>query len=360
MIQIETIKSFDNNRLALSFSAANNRIVLFGASGAGKSVLLKMIAGFFNPDRGKISVNSRILFDSENGIDIPIYQRRIGYLPQEYTLFPNLTVRSNILYGVKVQKKVLDKSWFDTLISRLEIGDLLERDPGSLSGGQQQRVALARSLIIRPDILLLDEPFSALDSAIRETLRNMVMDMVDELDIVTLLVTHDLDEAFVFGQHLVLVDQGAVVEAGERDGLYQHPRFVEAARLLGFTNIYPIKKIEDGQATIQSGDTFFCGGVFKGNRPYLCIRPEHIMILRENRPVDGKKRTNGIDGEIRHVYHHGRYIKILLSTGSGLEMQINIPVHVFDRLKLKPGMKLRVFLKEESIVVCNSRDDGVL
>lgn len=358
MIQVETIKSFENNRLALSFSAERNRIVLFGASGAGKSVLLKMIAGFFNPDRGKIVVRSRTLFDSVSGVDVPVYQRRIGYLPQEYTLFPNLNVRNNILYGIKVQKITLDNAWFEYLTSRLEIGDLLERDPGSLSGGQQQRVALARILIMRPAILLLDEPFSALDSSIRESLRDMVMDLVDELDIITLLVTHDLEEAFVFGKELVLVRQGRIIEAGERDQLYQHPRFVESAQLLGFANIFPVTDSQATEATIDSGDTFYNSGGFERNKSFLCIRPEYIMIVRENRPSTGKKQSNVIKGSIRHIYHHGRFLKILLETGSGLTVQTNIPVHVFDRLALKPGMDLQVFLKEEAIVMCDSVVEG--
>ncbi len=354
MIQVDTIKSFENNRLRLSFSAERNRIVLFGASGAGKSVLLKMIAGFFNPDQGKIVVRSRVLFDSAAAVDVPVYKRKIGYLPQEYTLFPNLNVRDNILYGIKVQKIKLDQDWFDYLNSRLEIADLLERDPGSLSGGQQQRVALARILIIRPDILLLDEPFSALDSSIRETLRDMVMDLVDELDIVTLLVTHDLEEAFVFGNELVLVRQGRIIEAGERDELYQHPRYIESARLLGFANMFPVTSSTDESATIDSGDTFFCRDGFEKNKPFLCIRPEYIMILRENREANSKKQSNVIEGLIKHIYHHGRYLKILLATNSGLLIQTNIPVHVFEKLELKIGMTLRVFLKEEAIIMCDS------
>ena len=356
MIQVDTIKSFENNRLSLSFSAERNRIVLFGASGAGKSVLLKMIAGFFNPDQGKIVVRSRVLFDSTAGIDVPVYQRKIGYLPQEYTLFPNLNVKDNILYGVKVQKIALDNDWFEYLTSRLEISDLLERDPGSLSGGQQQRVALARILIIRPHVLLLDEPFSALDSSIRETLRDMVMDLVDELDIVTLLVTHDLEEAFVFGNELVLVRQGRIIETGERDKLYQHPRYIESARLLGFANMFPVTNSTGKAATIESGDTFFCSSGLEENKPFLCIRPEYIMILRENREAKGKKQSNVIEGSIQHIYHHGRYLKILLGTDSGLMIQTNIPVHVFDKLALKTGMNLRVFLKEEAIIMCDSID----
>ena len=354
MIQVETIKSFENNRLSLSFTAERNRIVLFGASGAGKSVLLKMIAGFFNPDQGKIVVRSRVLFDSAAAVDVPVYQRKIGYLPQEYTLFPNLNVRDNILYGIKVQKIKLDQDWFEHLCSRLEIGDLLLRSTGDLSGGQQQRVALARILIIRPDILLLDEPFSALDSSIRETLRDMVMDLVDELDIVTLLVTHDLEEAFVFGNELVLVRQGRVIEAGERDKLYQHPRYIESARLLGFANMFPVTGSTGESVTIDSGDTFFRGDGFEKNKLFLCIRPEYIMILRENRDPSGKEQSNIIEGSIQHIYHHGRYVKILLATQSGLMIQTNIPVHVFEKLALRSGMNLRVFLKEEAIVMCDS------
>ncbi len=355
MIRVDTQISFENQRIEHAFSTERNRVVLFGASGAGKSVLLKLIAGFFNPDRGRIVVRSRALFDSATNVDIPIHQRRIGYLPQEYTLFPNLNVIDNILFGIRVQKKRLDKQWFDHLIARLQIADLMERDPGSLSGGQQQRVALARILIIRPDILLLDEPFSALDSAIRESLRDMVIDLVDELDIMTLLVTHDLDEAFVFAKELVLVHQGSVIEAGERDELYRKPRFVESAQLMGFSNIFTTREAAKGLAILQNGDRFRYSCDFATNRPFFCIRPEHIMILREGSGGTKADPINLVSGNIRHIYHHGRYVKIVLETTSGLILQISIPVHVHERLTLKEGNQLRVFLKEESIVMCESR-----
>jgi molybdate transport system ATP-binding protein len=355
MIQVDTRKNFDNSRICHSFKAEQNRIVLFGTSGAGKSVLLKMIAGFFNPDRGRIVAGSRVLFDTADGTDIPVHHRNIGYLPQEYTLFPNLNVLDNILYGIKVRKRALDRDWFQTLISRLEIGDLMTRDPGLLSGGQQQRVALARILIIRPDILLLDEPFSALDSTIRESLRDMVIDLVDELNIPTLLVTHDLDEAFVFAKELVLVQQGEVLESGARDELYQHPQYVESAQLLGFANIFPVADTGDGIATLTSGDRFHYNRRVEGNRPYLCIRPEHIMIRREDRPDKKPEQTNLVSGLVRHIYHHGRFLKITLEADSGLILQITIPVHVYERLELKEGMMIRVFLKENAIVMCESR-----
>lgn len=359
MIQVETQISFGNQQISHHFTASCNRVVLFGQSGAGKSVLLKMLAGFFDPDRGRISVRSRVLFDTAERINIPIHQRRIGYLPQEYTLFPNLTVIENILYGLKVQKTPLDQSWFDYLISRLEIGDLLKRDPASLSGGQQQRVALARILIIRPDILLLDEPFTALDSAIRESLRDMVIELVDELNIMTLLVTHDLDEAFVFAQELALVHEGEVIEFGKRNDLYRHPQYAESAQLLGFCNVFPVVELSGGQATLSNGDRFHIGSQTSSDRPFFCIRPEHIMILRDKYRQPKPLPRNIVQGTIRQVAHHGRYVNLFMVTDTGLELRISVPVHVHDRLELREGGSLQAFLKEESIVMCHSLNKGV-
>lgn len=354
MIQVDTSISFESEQISHQFTSSQNRVVLFGASGAGKSVLLRMIAGFFNPDRGRINVRSRTLFDSSAGIDLPVHQRRIGYLPQEYTLFPNLNVIDNILYGIRVQKVALDNTWFDHLVSRLEIADLLQRDPTSLSGGQQQRVALARILIIRPDILLLDEPFSALDSTISETLRDMVIDLVDELNIMTLLVTHDLDEAFVFAKELVLVHRGSVIESGERDQLYRRPRFVESARLLGFSNIFPIVTTASNKAELKSGDKIDYLPGFPEDCPFLCVRPEHIMILREESAAGRAEPHNQMNGSVRHIYHHGRYVKVTMESDSGLMLGISIPVHVHERLALKPEDPLQVFLKKDAVVLCDS------
>ena len=192
MLKVKITKSFKHEKMNFSFKSETNRLVLFGASGCGKSTLLKMIAGFVKTDNGLIDFNGNCLFSKEKNINIPIYKRNIGYLPQENTLFPNFSVKENILYGLKAQKLPFISSEFDNIIDRLRISHKLDSMPATLSGGQMQRIALARLLMIRPKLLLLDEPFSALDTPVKECLRELVMNLTSEVNIPIIFVTHDV------------------------------------------------------------------------------------------------------------------------------------------------------------------------
>jgi molybdate transport system ATP-binding protein len=354
MLDIELRKSIDRVRLDYRFHTRTGRMVLFGPSGAGKSLLLKMIAGFFNPDRGRIVVGDRVFFDSSTGVNLPVHRRRVGYLPQEYTLFPNMTIRQNILYGPRVQKTVPDLCRLQRLIETLDIDGLLDRKPHQLSGGQQQRVALARILMIDPTILLLDEPFSALDAAIRESLRDLVIDLVDELAIPALLVTHDLEEAFIFGQELILMQQGVVIEYGQTHQVYHRPTTIAAARLMGIPNIFSIRDVADGQVEIDSGHRFRFTIGLMGRPEYLCIRPEEVMVVRPDIPDGSESQHNVVSGCIEGFHYRGRYIKIDFRSADSLRLQIHLPVHAFHKMALEKGADIRVSLKEEALVFCQS------
>lgn len=351
-LKLDLTKHFKNATLGISFAANTNRVVLFGPSGSGKSLILKMIAGFFNPEHGEIAVKDKLLFSTYQKIDLPIFERNIGYLPQEYTLFPNMTVEKNILYGLKTRQVPFKSESLQKLIDRLEIGSLLNCNPKNLSGGQKQRAALARILMINPCILLLDEPFSALDTPIRESLRDLVIEIADEMNITVLFVTHDIEEAFVFGKEVVLVHKGKVIEYGARDQIFNRPAFVETSRLLGFINIWPIEKIDGNRAEIAKGIVFS----FKGNCPpdveFLCIRPENIMLLREEKPYKNRLRENIVGGVIKSIHHRGRYVQIKFKGFNDLSLTINMPEHAFNKLKLTVGKEIKVSLKEESVVLC--------
>ncbi|MCP4750198.1 MAG: ABC transporter ATP-binding protein [Proteobacteria bacterium] len=351
-MKIDIENHFKNISMRFSFSTTSNRVVVLGPSGSGKSLLLKMIAGFFNPERGEITVNDRSLFSTEKKTDVPVYRRNIGYLPQEYTLFPNMTVEQNILYGTKVQRISYERKRFLELVDRFGIGRELKSYPANLSGGQKQRAALARILLIDPEILLLDEPFSALDTPVRESLRNLVADIADEMGITALFVTHDMAEAFVFGKETVHIENGKVIEYGERDRLFNRPVYVETARLLGFANILPIVRRTDNKAEISDGHVFSFKGDFGEEATFLCIRPDNIMFLRENKPRRNGLKENVVAGTIKNIYHHGRYVKIILVSDKDLSLEINVPEHVFHRLELVLGKTVKVSLKEESVVLC--------
>ncbi|AOJ06339.1 ABC transporter ATP-binding protein [Burkholderia sp. ABCPW 14] len=201
--------------LDVSFASAAQRIVLFGPSGAGKSLTLQAIAGLLAPDRGTISLGGDTLFDDARGIDVPTQARRVAYLFQDYALFPHLNVRQNLAFGLKRgwrnprAKELPDEAAY--WLRAFELDALAGHYPAQLSGGQKQRVALARALIAQPRILLLDEPFSALDVAMRQRMRRELTDLQMRLDIPMVLITHDPDDVAAFGDQVVPLQEGRVL-----------------------------------------------------------------------------------------------------------------------------------------------------
>ncbi|AJY39128.1 ATP-binding cassette domain-containing protein [Burkholderia humptydooensis] len=201
--------------LDVSFVSNAQRIVLFGPSGAGKSLTLQAIAGLLAPDRGTISIGSDTLFDDTRGIDVPTQARRVAYLFQDYALFPHLNVRQNLAFGLKRgwrnprAKELPDAAAY--WLRAFELEALAGHYPAQLSGGQKQRVALARALIAQPRILLLDEPFSALDVAMRQRMRRELTDLQMRLDIPMVLITHDPDDVAAFGDQVVRLQEGRVL-----------------------------------------------------------------------------------------------------------------------------------------------------
>jgi molybdate transport system ATP-binding protein len=202
--------------LDVAFTATTQRVVLFGPSGAGKSLTLQAIAGLLRPDEGKITLHGNALFDSKLNVDLKPQARKVAYLFQDYALFPHLNVRQNIGFG-------LQRGWFnprarsshaqiDYWLDALELRGVAGNFPAQLSGGQKQRVALARALVAQPQLLLLDEPFSALDSTLRQRMRLELSDLQTRLDIPMVLITHDPDDVAAFGDQVVQISDGRVRE----------------------------------------------------------------------------------------------------------------------------------------------------
>lgn len=200
-------------RLDVQLQSDARRIVFFGPSGSGKSVTLRLIAGLLTPDRGRIRLNGRVLYDHTQGLDLAARQRRIGFLFQDYALFPHLTLRDNIAFGLRRLFTRLDgetSQRIDELMASFGLAQLADRRPGQLSGGQRQRAALARALAPRPEILLLDEPFSALDQPLRQLLREEVARLLDISNPPLILVTHDPAEALFFGEAIAIFCRGRI------------------------------------------------------------------------------------------------------------------------------------------------------
>lgn len=224
---------------------------LLGASGCGKSMTLKCIAGIVKPDRGRIVLNDRVLFDSERHIDVKVQKRRVGYLFQNYALFPGMTVRENIRIAVQGDAEKKNRL-AEKYLKLLRIEELADSYPTKLSGGQQQRVALARVLASEPDVLMLDEPFSALDYYLKEQLQIELLEALKEFPGVVLMVSHSRDEVYRFCSRIHVLEQGSVVVSGLTREVFQNPKAVAAARLTGCKNIVPVRRINAHQLEIPA------------------------------------------------------------------------------------------------------------
>lgn len=245
-LEVTIAKRFEGFTLHAEFAAGNTAAAILGASGCGKSMTLRCIAGVVKPDSGRIVLDGRVLFDSEKGIDLPPQQRNVGLLFQNYALFPNMTVEQNILCALKKEKDpAARKAACGSALRAMRLEELAHRLPSELSGGQQQRAALARILAGRPRILMLDEPFSALDSYLREEVEGEVGSLLSNFDGTALLVTHDRDEAYRLCREMIVMDSGEVLRAGTTKEVFADPRRLTAARLTGCKNILPCVRVDE-------------------------------------------------------------------------------------------------------------------
>lgn len=245
-LTVEIQKQLPDFLLDVSFSADQTPLGLLGASGAGKSTIVKCIAGLETPDRGKIVLNGRILFDSEKGINLPPRDRACGFLFQNYALFPHLSVAENIAFGIfPRQSSRTIKQEVEKQLIAVDLAGMGDRYPGELSGGQQQRVALARAKASQPEILLLDEPFSALDTHLRDKQEKLLRKTLITYQGVTLFITHNLEEAYRVCPHLSIVDEGKTIARGSKQDIFEHPRSFRVAQLTGCKNFSRVRVISE-------------------------------------------------------------------------------------------------------------------
>ena len=243
-LYVEIEKRLGDFTLAVQLEAEEQTLALLGASGCGKSMTLECIAGIRRPDRGRIVVDGVTWFDSARGIDLPPRERRTGFLFQSYALFPQMTVWQNIMAGARREKdRALRRRRAEELLERFGLAPLRDRYPAQLSGGQQQRTALARILVSEPRILLLDEPFSALDSHLRFRLEQEVREVIRRFGKTVVLVSHDRDEVFRMADRVAVMKEGRVEICGEKKAVFQAPGTATAAALTGCKNISAIRPL---------------------------------------------------------------------------------------------------------------------
>lgn len=246
MLYIDIEKNFENFSLKINFENDSDILGILGSSGCGKSMTLKCIAGIEKPDKGKIILDDKILFDSDKKINFKPQKRKVGYLFQNYALFPNMTVKQNILCGLHDEKNIkLKEKIFSDTIELLNLTQLINHKPDELSGGEAQRTALARILVNRPKILMLDEPFSALDSNLRLKLQMKIKNLLKNYGRGVLLVTHDRNEAYRMCGRIAAMDNGKILTIKDTHEFFSNPESVPAAILSGCKNIAAAEKISE-------------------------------------------------------------------------------------------------------------------
>ena len=279
-LEVQIEKKLADFALDVAFRAPAAPLSILGASGAGKTMLLRCIAGLERPGRGRIALNERVVFDSERKIRIPARERRIALLFQNYALFPHRTVAQNIGFGLHGLAPAERTARIAALVARTHLAGLEQRYPRELSGGEQQRAALARAFAIEPEALLLDEPLAALDTHLRSQVEAQLQETFAAYRRPALLVTHNMEEAYRLGEQLLVLSRGRVAAFGAKEEIFRHPPSVEVAQLTGCKNISRARMNADGSVEALDWDCRLQVGAVNGKAPkFIGIRAHHIDFV---------------------------------------------------------------------------------
>jgi putative spermidine/putrescine transport system ATP-binding protein/spermidine/putrescine transport system ATP-binding protein len=286
---------------------------LLGPSGSGKTTLLRIIAGFIKPDQGVVTIGNNDV------TDIPVWGRNIGMMFQSYALFPHMTIAQNVAFGLERRgiKGAAARKEVDRALEMVHLPGFADRMPKQLSGGQQQRVALARAMVIKPSVLLLDEPLSALDRRLRQEMQVELLRIQRESGLTTIFVTHDQEEALTLSDKVAILDKGRIVQIGEPETVYERPLTRFAAEFLGDSN-FLTGTVENGAVRLADGTVVQTTATLpaSGSNVTLAVRPEKMSIA--SGPTDG----NGLTARITTVIYAGPVLSYLLETADGLPLKL--------------------------------------
>jgi len=278
-LYVDIEKKLPGFTLDVNFKASSDVLGLLGASGAGKSMTLRCIAGLEKPDKGRIVLNGRVLFDSGQGINLPSRERKIGFLFQNYALFPNMTVAENIGFALENITREDRSTIIRQKIAMNKLEGLENRYPSQLSGGQQQRVALARALAVEPEALLLDEPFSALDDHLRLHIIKELLDTLSGFHGFTLFVTHNIEDAYRICRQLIVLADGKVEADGEKEALFLNPPTLAAAQITGCKNFSSVRYISPRELeAVDWGVRLRVSSEASKESRYVGIRANYIRL----------------------------------------------------------------------------------
>ncbi len=338
---------------------------VYGPSGAGKTTLLHLISGLIKPTSGRLVVNGNIFVDTDKGVFVPVHKRNIGVVFQEGRLFSHMSVAQNLKYGLKFKSKKSSEVSFDTVVEMLEIGHLLDREPSMLSGGERQRVAIGRTLLTSPQLLLLDEPFSAVDVGLRQQIIPYIRHIHKTLHIPTLIISHDLPDIQQLTDQLLLIKSGSVAGNGSIHDLIRDKSLFSLMRGAGLVNVLELKVVGpvNEELTLLSDPE---GGFYPiveapyladsqgGDTATISISPEDISLSLNK--VEGISICNQISGIVKNVIEAPH--QILCQIDIGKELIVEISQKSKRSLSLEEGKEIFVLFKKQSITIHSTRSSS--
>jgi molybdate transport system ATP-binding protein len=357
MLEAKIRKKIGNFKLDVNFKTENQVIALFGPSGSGKSMTLNCIAGLMQPDEGRIILNQKVLFDSKKGVNVPPQERKIGFVFQNYALFPHMSVFENIAFGIRKLPKREQEERVASLLKRVRLNGLEKRYPHQLSGGQQQRVAMARALAIEPEILLLDEPFSALDTNVKNELHMEILEMQQYYQGDIVLITHNLAEAFELSSKIAVYQMGRIVQYESKEEILNNPVNKDVAALTGMKNFIEgqVHKIMGNAAVIKTSLGMILVSIrnmqnlLVGKKIIMGIRPEFISISN----ISNKPKTNTLKSKlikiVEGIFCYRYEFVTLCDDKYNYHFYVEVP-KIKDP-SYKPGKEYLLYLPPERIVL---------
>lgn len=357
---VEVTKSFAGRftidvhfTLALELPAV---LILFGPSGSGKTTLLRCLAGLEWPERGFIQFRGETWLDTTTGVRLPPQQRTLGYMPQDYALFPTYSVTGNIAFGLGSLASTQRQARVAEVLALLQLQGMEALRPVQLSGGQQQRVALARTIARRPRLLLLDEPLSALDVPTRSSLRGELRDLLKRLAIPSVVVTHDWAEALALGDQMAVISEGRVLQVGTPQDVFSRPLNAEVARVVGVETVVQGRIIDssNGLVTVEVAGTKLVALAVEESGPdvFVCIRAEDVVL--ETIGVGATSARNHLVGMVREVSSLGALVRVGIDCGFSLSAIVTRSA--LDELHLAPGAPVVAAIKAGAVHLVPRRD----
>jgi molybdate transport system ATP-binding protein len=365
MLELDVQMARGSFSLRVNTKISEHIVGVFGRSGAGKTTLFHILAGLIKPDSGKILLNDQCLFDAARRVHVPPHRRQIGVVFQDARLFPHRSVQGNLTYGMKRRNTERDNLTWDRVVQLLDLKHLLQRRVQELSGGEQRRVALGRALLSRPSMLLMDEPLSGLDSAIKSQILTFLMRVRDDMGIPILYISHDLGEVLQMTDQLIVLEDGRQLGIGRYHDLAQDHQVLDAALTTGLLNVLFMRvagrDVDEGCThLVEARNGRFrlavpLSKLERGTDVSVLIRPEDIALSLEH--VEGISVQNQIGGVVRRFVHHHRVT--VVEVDAGLPLLVEVSAGAFHHLGLRPGKPVFCLLKSNAVKTmrCVAHDD---